>query len=225
MEKSGNHNKALLVPIQETQDGSSSIYSKLSDIIIEKEFFSLIKDSCAGKRESQKKLYTVFYDYSIAICLRYASTPDDAIEIMNDAYLKMFNKLSTFKPIHENVIADFKAWLKKIMIFTAIDHCRKNNKHQYHLPADESLSLVVEDETQLEKISYKEILTCIQKLSPAYRAAFSLYVIDGFTHDEIAKQLGIAVGTSKSNLAKARMHLQQMLLAKQNFNMYEQRAV
>lgn len=226
MEKSGNENKALLIPIQEASvSGASSIYDKLSDLLVEKEFLVLLKESSAGKRTSQKKLYTVFYDFAIAICLRYANTHDDAIEIMNDGFLKMFTKLDTFKPIHEDAIVDFKAWLKKIMIYTAIDHCRKHSKHQNHSMIDESMPLVVKDESQLEKISYKEIVACIQKLSPAYRAAFCLYVIDGFSHDEIAKQLGIAVGTSKSNLAKARMHLQSMLIARQNFNEYEQRAV
>lgn len=190
------------------------------------ELYILI-DACIQKnRESQKKLYAYFFEYASGICLRYAKSNDDAIEILNDGFLKVFTELKKFECKHENVVASFKTWLKKIMIFTAIDHFRKNKKH-YQLSDmnDDVLMIAVNEETNLDKLSYKEIIECVQKLPPAYKTVFSLYVLDGFTHEEIGNQLGIAIGTSKSNLSKARMHLQKMIGELQKNEPYEQRAV
>ncbi|MBX2931930.1 MAG: sigma-70 family RNA polymerase sigma factor [Chitinophagaceae bacterium] len=219
------NDKAKLIPLKEHQDNTPAIYDKLSDLVIEKELLTLIKESSFGKTESQKKLYYVFYEYASNICLRYAANREDTLEIINDGFLKMFKKLDNFKPLHNNIVASFKTWLKKIMIFTAIDHYRKKIKQQNHDELNETISIASNDESQLERISYKEIISYIQNLSPAYRTVFCLFVIDGFTHEEIAKQLRISIGTSKSNLAKARVQLQRMIIDKQNLNNYEQRAV
>jgi RNA polymerase sigma-70 factor (ECF subfamily) len=142
---------------------------------------------------------------------------------MNDGFLKVYKELQRFQLQSANPMAGFKAWIKKIMVFTAIDHYRKNHKHQHNDLDDGLLVIADNSETQLDKLTHKEIMACVQLLPPAYRTVFSLFVLDGFTHDEIARHLGIAVGTSKSNLAKARVHLQRLLLSKQNFNRYEQR--
>jgi len=220
----GKTNKAKLVPLKETPSSDAAIYGKLTELLVEEELAHLIADSGKHKRECQKKIYYVFYEYAIGICLRYAENEDDAIEMMNDGFLDMFKKIGSFKLQQNNAIAGFKAWLKQIMIYRAIDHCRKKAKQKHEQLDNTDLAFVSSDEDQLERISYKEILGCIQRLSPTYRMVFSLYVIDGFTHDEIAKQLNIAIGTSKSNLAKARQNLQQMLTVAQTIS-YEQRAV
>jgi RNA polymerase sigma-70 factor (ECF subfamily) len=186
----------------------------------------LLKDCAANKRDSQKQLYGLFYGYLMSICLRYAKNNDDAIEILNDGFLKVFREISRFNSIHDSLIADFKGWTKRIVIYTAIDHYRKYDKHNHHAEInDVHLEAADADENQLEKISYKEIIECVQQLSPAYRTVFSLFVLDGFSHEQIGEQLGIAIGTSKSNLSKARQHLQKMLLAKNNYTRYERRAV
>jgi len=186
----------------------------------------LLKDCAANKRDSQKQLYAMFYGYLMSICMRYAKNNDDAVEILNDGFLKIFREIAKFNSIHESVTADFKGWIKRIVIYTAIDHYRKYDKHNHHAEiTDAQLDTIDADESQLAKISYKEIIACVQQLSPAYRTVFSLFVLDGFSHEEIGEQLGIAVGTSKSNLSKARQHLQKMLLAKNNYTIYERRAV
>lgn len=162
----------------------------------------------------------------MSICLRYAKSNDDAIEILNDGFLKIFKETGKFISIHDNITADFKGWIKRIIIYTAIDHYRKYDKHNHHAEiTDKHNDNIDNDENQLEKLSYKEIIDCIQQLSPAYRTVFSLFVLDGFSHEDIGEKLGIAIGTSKSNLSKARQHLQKMLLAKNNFTMYEHREV
>lgn len=171
-----------------------------------------IRGCALNQRESQKKLYNSFYGYAMSICDRYTSREEDASEILNDGFLKIFKEIHHFKPAYTDVVSSFKGWLRKIMVYTAIDHFRKNNKHQNISELDTAIiHLPAENETAVDKISYDEIIRFIQDLSPAYRTVLNLFVVEGFSHEEISKQLGISVGTSKSNLAKARKQLQKIL--------------
>ena len=164
-------------------------------------------------RESQEILYSSFYGYALTICERYAGNNYDAVEILNDGFLKIFKELHKYRPAYADSMASFKGWLRKIMVYTAIDQYRKNKKHLLNDHADPSLLQIASHyETALDKLSYEEILKAVQLLSPAYRTVFNLFVIEGLSHDEISQKLGIAEGTSKSNLSKARMHLQKILL-------------
>ena len=170
-------------------------------------------EACAvNNRESQRVIYGSFYGYAMAICDRYANRQEDAVEILNDGFLKIFREIHHYKPAYTDVISSFKGWLRKIMVYTAIDHFRKNQKHQmitqldnvvYHVPTI--------NEDAIEKLSYEEIIRAIQELSPGYRTVFNLFIIEGLSHDEIARHLGISTGTSKSNLSKARRQLQKIL--------------
>jgi RNA polymerase sigma factor (sigma-70 family) len=173
--------------------------------------------NCAlNKRESQKIIYNSFYGYAMAICDRYASNQDDALEIMNDGFLKVFREVHNYKPAYADVIGSFKGWLRKIMVYTSIDHFRKTQKHNVLTELDNVVFQIPSvNETALDKISHEEIIRAIQELSPGYRTVLNLYIIEGMTHDEISRQLGISEGTSKSNLAKARKQLQKILF-KQN---------
>ncbi len=172
-----------------------------------------IKGCSQNKRESQKAVYRSFYGYAFAICIRYTSKQEDAVEILNDGFLKIFREINRFKPAYDDVQASFKGWLSKIMVYTAIDHNRKYHKHQTHTVLNGKIvEMPSRYESALDKISYDEILYAVRNLSPAYRTVFNLFVIDGFTHEEIGKKLGISPGTSKSNLSKARRHLQNNLL-------------
>lgn len=171
-----------------------------------------IERCAANNRESQKKLYTSFYGYAMAVCDRYAHNQDDAVEILNDGFLKIFKEIYRYKPAYADVVSSFKGWLRKIMVYTAIDHFRKNQKHQFTAELDNGIiQVAAHGEDAIDRISYDEIIRAIQDLTPGYRTVFNLFVIDGFTHDEIATKLGISTGTSKSNLAKARKQLQKIL--------------
>lgn len=170
----------------------------------------------ANNRASQKMIYSSFYGYAMAICDRYTNKQDDAVEILNDGFLKVFKEVHRFTPTYSDITMSFKGWIRKIMVYTAIDHYRRNNKNalvssiesvMYHVPS-------VNDDA-IHKLSYDEIIRAIQVLSPGYRTVLNLYIIEGFTHEEISNQLGISVGTSKSNLSKARKQLQTILF-KQN---------
>lgn len=173
--------------------------------------------ACAlNKRESQKIIYSSFYGYAMAICDRYTNKQDDTIEILNDGFLKIFKEIHHYKPAYADVISSFKGWLRKIMVYTAIDHFRKYHKHRMVTQLDDVVYQIPSvNEDAMEKMSYEEIIRAVQQLSPGYRTVFNLFVIDGLSHEEISTHLGITTGTSKSNLFKARIQLQKILL-KQN---------
>lgn len=169
-----------------------------------------------NKRESQKIIYGSFYGYAMAICDRYAKKQDDALEILNDGFLKVFKEIHHYQPAYSDVISSFKGWIRKIMVYTAIDHFRKNQKHKMvtHLePVEYQMASGSAD--AVDKLSYDEIIRAIQDLSPGYRTVLNLFIIEGLSHEEIAEKLDISTGTSKSNLSKARKQLQKILF-KQN---------
>ena len=173
--------------------------------------------ACAlNKRESQKIIYNSFYGYAMAICDRYTSNEDDAVEILNDGFLKVFREMHHYSPAYADVVSSFKGWLRKIMVYTAIDHFRKYKKHKLVTDLESvKMQFASVEEDAVDKLSYDEIIRGIQELSPGYRTVLNLFIIDGLSHDEIAAQLGISTGTSKSNLSKARRQLQKILF-KQN---------
>lgn len=141
----------------------------------------------------------------MAICLRYCKDYDQAVEVVNDGFLKVFTKLEMY-----NTGKSFKGWLRRIMINSSIDHYRKEQKHQ-GMDDIESQNITSPMPSAVENISYDEVIKQIQSLTPAYRAVFNLYAIDGYTHQEIGDMLGISTGTSKSNLSRARKQLQNAL--------------
>lgn len=166
-----------------------------------------IINGCIKKdRSSQYLLYKEFYSFCMAICRRYALNDFDAADVLNDGFLKVFThieKYDTTKP--------FKSWIARIITNTAIDHYRMNLKFADHddVSAYENIGDVA---AVYDRMAYKDLLVLIQGLSPAYRTVFNLYAIDGYSHEEIADLLKISVGTSKSNLFKARQKLQEKLL-------------
>jgi RNA polymerase sigma-70 factor (ECF subfamily) len=181
--------------------------------LLSAEELSLHIERCAlNNRESQKKIYTSFYGYAMAVCDRYTNNQDDALEILNDGFLKIFKEVHRYKPAYSDVISSFKGWLRKIMVYTAIDHFRKNHKYAFTAELDNGVIQVsAPAETPLDRLSYEEIIRAVQKLTPGYRTVFNLFIIEGYTHEEISGKLGISTGTSKSNLAKARRQLQKIL--------------
>ncbi len=166
----------------------------------------LLQGCKKNDRESQRLLYQHYYAYAVSICIRYSHSVEEAKEIVNDGFLKVFKKIDLYEKD-----SSFKAWLRRIMINTAIDHYRKELKHYYHQDVQKIPVKQTNEGNALSDLSYAELIGLIQKLTPAYRAVFNLYVIDGFTHQEISKLLKISEGTSKSNLMKARNNLRKAL--------------
>ena len=122
-----------------------------------------IGECALNSRESQKTIYSSFYGYAMAICDRYTNKQDDTVEILNDGFLKIFKEIHRFKPAYTDVVSSFKGWLRKIMVYTAIDHFRKYHKHQMVTQLDDvvyQIPSITED--ALEKISYEEIIRAVQ---------------------------------------------------------------
>src|SRR5215471_12200592 len=120
--------------------------------------------ACAlNKRESQKVIYNSFYGYAMAICDRYASNQEDAVEIINDGFLKIFREIKNYQPAYSDVVSSFKGWLRKIMIYTAIDHFRKYHKHQMVADLDAvGYQIPTHTVDALDRISHEEIIRCVQ---------------------------------------------------------------
>lgn len=166
-----------------------------------------IIEGCRNRqRESQKKLYRMFYGYGMSITLRYAESRDQAVAILNDAFMKVFTNINKFDDDRP-----FKPWLRQIVVNTAINHYHRYKNKPHHEQLDEVENELNSRETIISGISYDEIIDMVQQLSPGYRTVFNLYVIEGFKHREIAEMLDISVGTSKSNLSKAKRNLQSIL--------------
>ncbi|MBC3785368.1 RNA polymerase sigma factor [Spirosoma utsteinense] len=167
----------------------------------------LLAGCLRNHRQSQELLYRQFYGYAMSVCLRYAPTREGALEVLNDGFLKVFTRLEQYDPA-----MPFKSWLRRILINTALDHYRQEVRHHYFDDVEQvGQTIMSESADAHSQLAHEELLALIQRLSPAYRLVFNLYVMDGFTHDEIAAQLGISVGASKSNLARAREKLRSYL--------------
>lgn len=163
-------------------------------------------------------LYKAFYGFAMAICLRYATDRDEASDILNKGFYKVFTKIETY-----DVHKPFKAWVGRIMTNTAIDHYRANLKMAYAEDL-ENAENIGEVSVADNNLNYNDLLAMVQELPQSYRTVFNLFAIDGYSHEEIAVMLNINVGTSKSNLFKARQKLKQMILnADALANTYPQR--
>lgn len=167
----------------------------------------IIKGCINKERSSQYLLYKEFYSYGMAICRRYVLTEVDAAEVLNNGFLKVFTHIDRYDPSKP-----FKAWIARIITNTAIDHYRMNLKFSDHEDINTHANLG-KGAVVYEQLAYKDLLDLVRGLSPAYRTVFNLYAIDGYSHEEIAQILNISVGTSKSNLFKARQKLQEKLSA------------
>jgi len=173
-----------------------------------------IVQGCIGfDHKYQKLLYEKYYGYSLKIVFRYIYRYEKAVDVVNDGFVKLFRNFAKFEyKDPEAVERILMGWIRRIMINTAIDELRRNNM----TPEIGGIPEYVWDESDAshnadQALLYKEVIKQVKKLPPAYRTVFNLFVIDGYTHHEIAEQLGISVGTSKSNLAKARAHLQKFI--------------
>jgi len=171
----------------------------------------LLRGCAKEDRTSQKQLYQLFYGYAMSVCIRYCKNRDEALEVLNDGFMKIFTKIHKYDPEKS-----FKGWVRKIMIHTALDQYRRQLKYAEVRTGDiEQQAGLSNGENVLQQLAYEDLLAMVQRLSPVYRTVFNLHVIDGYTHEEIAEILEISVGTSKSNLFKARANLQAMI--KTNF--------
>jgi RNA polymerase sigma-70 factor (ECF subfamily) len=170
----------------------------------------IIKGCISKEHKYQKIVYEQYRGYALKIVFRYIYRYEKAVDVVNDGFVKLFNHFSRFQiggdADNEKILM---GWLKKIMINASIDELRKGNMLPEIGGIPESVWENTDNNHDADQLLlYKDLIILIKELPPAYRAVFNLYIIDGYTHSEIADIMKIPIGTSKSNLSRARMILQ-----------------
>lgn len=165
----------------------------------------LIKRCAQGDRAAQKTLYEQYARMMFGVCLRYCIDNEEAKDILQDGFVKVFSKIGQFA-----FAGSFEGWMKRIFVNTALEYYRINKVHMYHSDVESAMHIDYEDYT-VEKIGQKEILKIMNTLAPGYRMVLNLFIVEGYGHAEIAEMLGITEGTSKSQLSRARVLLQEEL--------------
>jgi len=176
--------------------------------------YQLIKGCIERDNKSQQIFYEHYYGFALKTVFRYIYKYDKATDVVNDSFVKIFNSLEKFQLAKEKSDTEkiLMGWMKRILINTAIDELRK----QQVAPEIGELPDYIWEEMDRsqnadQKLLYKELICEVKRLPPSYRNVFNMFVIDGFSHNEIAKTLGISEGTSKSALAKAKAQLKKFL--------------
>ncbi|WEK35411.1 MAG: sigma-70 family RNA polymerase sigma factor [Candidatus Pseudobacter hemicellulosilyticus] len=154
----------------------------------------------------QEELYRRFSPKMYAVCLRYANNPNDAQDLLQEGFIKVFRNLHRFR-----AEGSFEGWMRRVFVNTSIEHYRKKSAHLATVSEKEENTIEDMDVTALDQLAEKDIVAIIQELSPGYRTVFNLYVVEGYSHKEIGEMLGISEGTSKSQLARAKGILQKKI--------------
>jgi len=168
----------------------------------------LIQACLRQERWAQKLLYEEHYGKMMGVCLRYSNNSDDALDILHEGFIKVFKNMAKYQ-----AGTSLSAWIRRIMVNTAIDYYRKNVRRRTE-DLEKAYDLRVVSADALSQLTEKEILAAVQELSPGYRVVFNLYVLEGYSHKEIADILSITESTSRSNLVKARTKLKAALIAR-----------
>ena len=165
----------------------------------------LLEGCIRGDRKMQHELYDRFAPKMYGVCLRYAANVEEAEDILQEGFIRVFKKIASFRRE-----GSFEGWIRRIFVNTAIEHYRKKI---YLQPITEHEETTVEGGylSVLDNLAEKDIIRLVQQLSPGYRTVFNMYVVEGYSHKQIAEQLGISEGTSKSQLSRAKQILQDLV--------------
>lgn len=159
----------------------------------------LVRECLRNKPDAQKQLYDQYAKTMLGVCYRYTKSLKDAEDVMQDAFVKVYHNLQQYQ-----FDGELGAWIRRIMVNTALNFLKKNKKYQQEMVFTEPSLHPVVDETPLLKLQAKELADIIRQLPPGYQAVFNLFAIEGYSHIEIGEMLGISDGTSRSQYARAR---------------------
>ena len=175
---------------------------------------NIIEGCAQNDPKCQKWFYEHYFGFGLKTAFRYVYAYDKAIDATNDAFVKIFRNLHSFQNRDpENLEKMLMGWIKRIVVNSSIDYMRRESLVPEYRPIpDEVWDKSHHSQNADNILMYKELVLLVKKLSPAYRVVFNMHIIDGFSHQEIAKELGISVGTSKSNLSKAKAQLQKFMV-------------
>ncbi len=165
----------------------------------------LIDGCIKGNRQMQELLYHRFSPKMYAVCLRYSGNTEDARDLLQEGFIKIFKNLSKYRGD-----GSFEGWIRRIFVNTSIEHFRKK-VHLHDVTETQEKTIEDKEWNVLDNLAEKDVIKMIHDLSPGYKAVFNLHVIEGYSHKEIADILGINEGTSKSQLARAKMVLKKMV--------------
>jgi RNA polymerase sigma factor (sigma-70 family) len=169
------------------------------------EDYDIIRGCLQNNAAMQKMLYDKYAAKMYGIAVRYAHDPEDAKDILQDGFVKVFQNLSKFKGT-----GAFEGWMRRIFVNTAIEHYRKKN-NTYEIQESHEEQINDREITALDKLAAVEILNMVKSLPNGYRTVFNLFAIEGYSHKEIADLLNISEGTSKSQYARAKALLQEKI--------------
>lgn len=169
----------------------------------------LVKECVSGSTVAQKKFYDMFAKKMMGVCLRYANSYEEAQDVLQDGFIKIFNKLPDF----ENK-GSLEGWVRRIMVNTSLDAYRKAKKHQGDVDVDSVSYLLDSNDYTIETINAQDLLEIIHSIPEGYRIVFNLFAIEGYSHKEIADRLGVTESTSKSQFSRAKKMLRKILIEK-----------
>lgn len=185
-----------------------------------KQLVQLVNGCIRKDRAAQRKLYEMYYGKMMGVCLRYANDSNQAKDILQDGFIKVFGNLERY-----NFNGSFEGWVRRIIVNTAIDYFRKKRSSHVLLLSDDQAIEGFEEE-EVDELAFEinpdsepeftmqDVVEAMHELSPAYRTVFNLFVLENRSHLEIAEELNISVGTSKSNFSKAKANIRKILLKK-----------
>ena len=172
----------------------------------EEEHINIIKGCKQNDRKAQQALYKAYYKTMVTICLRYTRNEDDAVEVLNNGFLKVFQNIQRY----ESKRASLYTWIRTIVINSCLDFIKKKSRAEEHHELNKATEVHVPAEV-INKMKATELLSLIRTLPPSTAAVFNLYIIEGYNHKEIGRLLTISEGTSKWHLSEARKQLQQKI--------------
>jgi len=168
--------------------------------------FTLVKECLSGSPKAQKTLFDKFAPKMFSICLRYMKNSDQAEDVLQDGFIKIFSKLSDYK--NEGVL---EGWIRRIMVNTCLDQLRKNAKFLNDVQAEEVEYKLDSNSYIAETLMAEDLMAMVQKMPDGYRVVFNMFAIEGYSHQEIAAHLGVTESTSKSQYLRARAYLRERI--------------
>lgn len=171
----------------------------------------LIDKCLQGDQRAHKELFDKFSRKMMSVCMRYIQDREQAEDVLQDGFVKVFTHLKSFKRQ-----GSFEGWIRRTMVNTALDHLRKAKNMHIDADISEAEFLAGEDEKVVGKMRVEELMRLISEMPPGYRTVFNMYAIEGYSHQEIADELGVTESTSKTQFRKARNYLMNIIVEREN---------
>lgn len=166
----------------------------------------IVRGCYENQPAAQRKLYDKFSGKMLGVVLRYAKDEDEAYDILQDGFVKVFNKIQSF-----NMEGSLEGWIRRIMVNTALDQYRKNKKRARDVGMDDVGFMLSKDDFIEESLMAEDLLKIINAMPQGYKVVFNMFAIEGYSHKEIAEKLGVTENTSKSQYSRARQYVRKIL--------------